>query len=122
MILADTSIWADHFDRRKRTLAGLLAREEVLGHPFVTAELALGNLADWSDTVAMLELLPQARVARPTELMILIEQEKLQGSGIGFVDAHLLASCRLSGALLWTRDKRLVAQAERLDCSWSTGA
>ena len=36
------------------------------------------------------------------------------GVGIGYVDAHLLASARLGGAMLWTRDKRLHATAAEL--------
>jgi predicted nucleic acid-binding protein len=121
MILADTSIWADYFDRRNSSLAELLAHEQVLGHAFVTAELALGNLANWSATVAMLESLPQARLATHSELLVLVQRECIQGSGIGFVDAHLVASCRLSCALLWTRDKRLGVQAQRLGCAWKPG-
>jgi len=120
MILVDTSIWADHFGRREKELARLLENEEVLGHAFVTAELALGNLIDRPGTIGMLEALPRATVASHTELMGMIEQEKLAGGGIGFVDAHLLAACRLSAASLWTRDIRLAAQAAALGLAWST--
>lgn len=118
MILVDTSIWADHFGRPIPEFQLLLEREEVLGHAYVTAELALGNLADPSDTIGMLEELPQARVATYSELMILIQGERLGGAGIGFVDAHLLTACRLSKAALWTRDKRLRAQAGAMGLSW----
>ncbi len=119
MILVDTSVWADHFGRRNAAIADLIEHDELLGHPFVTAELALGSLADWTSTVALLASLPQARVARQPELMVLIERQRLSGSGIGFVDAHLLASAMLSGALLWSRDKRLTVQAQRLGCAWT---
>ncbi|HEX6374938.1 MAG TPA: PIN domain-containing protein [Allosphingosinicella sp.] len=118
MILVDTSIWADHFGRRDADLDDILQREIVLGHEFVTAEIALGNLADPAGTIWMLESMPQARIANHPELMILIRRGRLAGSGIGFVDAHLLAACQLSGARLWTRDKRLRAQAEVLGVSW----
>jgi predicted nucleic acid-binding protein len=118
MILVDTSIWADHFGRRDADLALLLDGEEALGHAFVTAEIALGNLPDPGGILAMLESLPQAAVATQAELMSLIESAKLAGSGIGFVDAHLLAGCRLSAAMLWTRDKRLRAMAEALGLAW----
>ena len=119
MILVDTAVWADHFGRSDEVLAGLLEREQVLGHAFVTAEMALGNLADPLATIAMLNALPQAYVATHAELMTLIEHASLSGSGIGFVDTHLLAAASLSGALLWTRDKRLRAQAERLELAWA---
>lgn len=119
MILVDTSIWADHFGRPEREFQSLLEREEVLGHPYVTAEIALGNLADPAGTIAMLEALPQAQVATQSELMLFIERERLAGKGIGFVDAHLLTASRLSGALIWTRDKRLRTQAKALGLAWA---
>jgi predicted nucleic acid-binding protein len=44
-----------------------------------------------------------------------IDREALYGRGIGYVDAHLLASARLTaGGSLWTRDKRLHAVAGQL--------
>jgi predicted nucleic acid-binding protein len=121
MVLADTSIWIDHLARGDGELARLLGGEAVLGHPFVTAEIALGSLSDPAATIASLETLPQARMASHGELMHLIESERLGGGGIGLVDAHLLAACRLSGVAIWTRDKRLHAQAQRLGCAWAPG-
>jgi predicted nucleic acid-binding protein len=118
MILVDTSIWADHFARRNAHLDDLIRREIVLGHEFVTAEIALGNLADPPATIWMLESIPQARIAGHSELMILIQRGRLAGTGIGFVDVHLLAACQLSGARMWTRDKRLRVQAEALGIAW----
>lgn len=118
MILIDTSIWANHFGRRNADLDILLEREDVLGHAYVTAEIALGNLADPVRTLALLNSIPQAKIASQAELMRLIRVRKLAGSGIGFVDAHLLAACQLSESRLWTRDKRLQTQAETLKLSW----
>ena len=119
MILADTSVWVDYLARGDDDFARLLDANALLGHPFVTAEIALGSLADPSGTIALLDSLPEAQRASHDELMELIRCEGLGGSGIGFVDAHLLATCRLSGAALWTRDKRLRTQAERLGCDWT---
>ena len=119
MILADTSIWVDHLARGDVDLARLLDSENVLGHPFVTAEIALESLSNPAMTVALLEALPQAQTASQSELMALIVSERLGGVGIGFVDAHLLAASRLAGSALWTRDKRLRAQAQRLGLDWS---
>jgi len=119
MIIADTSVWIDHLRRMDDALFGLLEASEVLGHPFVIGELALGTVTNRGETIALLEGLPQGPVASPRELMHLIEREDLVCSGIGFVDAHLLASCRLSDAFLWSRDKRLAAQAQRLGCAWA---
>ena len=64
----------------------------------------------------MLRALPEARVARDPEVVRFIEAESLSGIGIGYVDAHLLAACRLTpGSRLWSRDKPLAEAAERLD-------
>ena len=119
MILADTTIWIDHLARGDTDLAQLLDSDFVLGHPFVTAEIALGSLSNPARTIALFEALPQAQTATQSELMELIRSERLGGVGIGFVDAHLLAACRLAGSALWTRDKRLRAQADRLGLAWS---
>lgn len=118
MIIVDTSIWADHFGRFNAELDGLIEREMLLCHELVTAEIMLGNLADPAGTLWMLEAMPQAPVASHTELMLLIRGSRLAGSGIGFVDAHLLAACQLATARLWTRDKRLRAKAGALGLSW----
>ena len=46
MILVDTSIWVDHLRVGDRTLVHLLSRAQVLAHPWVTGEIALGRLTD----------------------------------------------------------------------------
>lgn len=114
MILADTSVWVDHFRGGNITLEGLLNSSQILMHPMVVAELALGSLADRKQTLADLDMLPQALVARLDEVRQMIETRQLQSQGIGLTDAHLIAAMFLnSPALLWTRDKRLRSVAER---------
>jgi predicted nucleic acid-binding protein len=123
VILVDTSVWADHFRTRDIELGGLLERAMVLTHPFVIGEVALGNLRERRTTLDALRHLREARVASPAEILRLIEAERLAGSGVGYVDVHLLASARLTaGARLWTRDKRLSAAADRLGVAWQAGA
>lgn len=115
MILVDTSVWIDHFRKGDERLADLLERAQVVTHPFVIGELALGRLPRRDALLADLRDLPQASVADAGEIMLLIEQESLFGSGIGYLDVHLLAATRLTpDTSLWTRDKRLSAVAERL--------
>ena len=46
-------------------------------------------------------------VASHQEVLTLIDIHQLMGRGIGYVDAHLIASALLSHSLLWTGDKRL---------------
>ena len=114
MILADTSIWVDHLRLGLPTLADLLSEGRVLGHPWVIGELACGNLRDRSRLLQLLQGLPQAPLATDGEVMVLIERQRLMGRGIGWMDAHLLASALLASARLWSGDRRLSAIATEL--------
>jgi predicted nucleic acid-binding protein len=108
VILVDTSVWIDHLRRGNATLAGLLDQRLVLAHSWVIGELALGNLRSRQDVLALLHGLPQASAATDREALTLIERHRLFGSGIGYVDAQLLAATRLTpDAMLWTFDRKL---------------
>ena len=115
MILVDTSVWIDHLRSASAILSELLGDGEVLGHPFVLGELALGNLRRREEILRILRRLPQATSASHGELLEFIDREVLFGRGIGYVDAHLLAAARLTaGTKLWTHDRRLQAVAAQL--------
>jgi predicted nucleic acid-binding protein len=107
MILADTSVWIDHFRRGNRVFAGLLAEGMILAHPFVSGELACGNLKNRATILRNLGVLPTVTSSTQEETLQLIHDRKLWGQGIGWVDAHLLASALLSNCRLWTLDERL---------------
>jgi predicted nucleic acid-binding protein len=81
MILVDTSVWVDHFRRGDRQLGDLLSRGQVLMHPFVRGELALGNLKPRAEILTLLSDLPHATVAEENELLHIIESRKLMGFG-----------------------------------------
>lgn len=115
MILVDTSVWITHLRDGVGRLALLLEDGQVLGHPWVAGELALGTLAQRHVVLELLANLPQATTASDPEVMTLIETRQLFGRGIGFVDAHLLAATMLTdGSRLWTADQRLAAAAADL--------
>jgi predicted nucleic acid-binding protein len=115
VILVDTSVWVEHLHTGNEELAALLDGGEALAHPFVIGELALGNLQRRETFLSALRDLPQAVVAEDDEVFRMIDRQALFGRGIGYVDAHLLASTRLtSGIKLWTRDRRLQAVATQL--------
>jgi predicted nucleic acid-binding protein len=119
MVLVDTSVWIDHLRSSEPDLVKLLESNRVLGHSFVRGELALGNLSKRSVILKALDNLPQAPVAFNDEMNVFIENHVLFGLGIGFIDAHLLASTRLAvNAKLWTRDKRLLATASKFDLAY----
>jgi predicted nucleic acid-binding protein len=115
MILVDTSVWVEHFRRGQPTLVALLENSNVVIHPFVVGEVALGHLPRRAEVLEALNQLPQATVADTGEVLNFIDRHSLAGAGLGYVDVHLLASSRLtSDTLLWTFDRRLHAVADRL--------
>ncbi len=115
MILADTSVWIDRFRSGNQELHKQLKRGQITIHPCIIAELALGTLKARSRTLALLDLLPQVRVAQLNEIRTLVEARRLYGLGIGLTDTHLIASVLINPpTLLWTRDKQLRKAAESL--------
>jgi predicted nucleic acid-binding protein len=115
LILADTSIWMDHLRSEDREMRRHLQQGNIVTHPFVIAELALGSLRERTKTLALLDLLPQLRMPHLSEVRLMIEARRLYGVGIGLIDAHLIASIFVnSPTLLWTRDKPLRKVAEDL--------
>lgn len=115
MILVDTSVWVDHLQKGVAALAEALEREEVMAHPFVIGELACGNLKNRGEVLGLLGRLPSIAVADDDETLLFIERRHLMGKGLGYIDAHLLASVTIAdGVRLWTRDKRLARVAAEL--------
>jgi hypothetical protein len=87
----------------------------VLSHPLVIGELAMGSFKRRDLLLSELGDLPWAKIAEHDEVLHFVSQQRLFGSGIGYIDAHLLAAVRLApGTLLWTRDKRLREIASKL--------
>jgi predicted nucleic acid-binding protein len=121
VILVDTSVWVGHFRASDSTLIDLLERGLVLAHPFVIGELALGNLRNRSLVLESLSQMPGAVRAHDEEVLAFIESHRLQGLGVGYVDAHLLASAKLTpSSRLWTLDQRLDAVAAKLDIAFAS--
>jgi predicted nucleic acid-binding protein len=115
LILADTSIWIDHLRLGDEQLRKHLNGGIIAIHPFIIAELALASLQERVKTLALLDRLPQVRVAQMNEVRLAIEARRLYSRGIGLIDAHLIASIFINPpTLLWTRDKQLRKVAEDL--------
>ena len=108
MILADTSVWIDHFRSGEKDLQKALRQGQIVIHSWIIAELALGSLRERSKTLATLNLLPQVPAAQLSEVRHMIEARRLYSLGIGLSDAQLIASIFFDPpTLLWTRDRPL---------------
>jgi len=107
MVLVDTSVWVSHLRYGDARLVKLLNDGDVVCHPFIIGELACGNLRNRSEILSLLQSLPVTVQAEHGEILRFIENSKLMGRGLGYIDIHLLASALLTGVVLWTLDRRL---------------
>jgi predicted nucleic acid-binding protein len=116
MIVVDTSIWIDHFRNANSELVKLLtASAEIVCHPFIIGELALGSMNAQSAALVCLGQLPQLTIARHDEVMTAVQRHKLARTGIGYVDAQLVTAVLLTpGTKIWTKDRELHAVARVL--------
>ncbi len=116
MILIDTCIWIDHFIHPDPMVASLVESTEIVTHPMIIGELALGNLRNRTATLRDLGQLVMLMPVRHSQVLTFVEDQKLFGTGLHYIDVHLLASVLVTrDCQLWTRDKRLKAVAKRLN-------
>jgi predicted nucleic acid-binding protein len=111
-VLVDTSVWRRFFAgaSRFRVLSDLLDEDGVvLTHPFILGELVMGGMSGREQE--LLERLPVAAMMEHDEVLNLVRRRSLTRSGIGWVDAHLLASALASSAVLWSADRPLASAA-----------
>ena len=118
MIIADTSVWIYHFRHGLPDFAQALQKGLISTHPVVLGELATGNLLNRTKTLAALHCLPRTKTGTLDECMRFIELHHLFGKGIGWNDIQILVAARLSGAFLWTRDRRLEEAAKDLSVAY----
>jgi hypothetical protein len=118
-VLVDTSVWRRYFSGTAsvRGLGNLLDEDgAVLVHPFIIGEMVLGGLSAREEHLFV--RLPSAGVVPHGEVLELVRQRRLARRGIGWVDAHLLASALTSSAVLWSVDSDLSAVAADLGIGW----
>jgi predicted nucleic acid-binding protein len=119
MVLVDTSIWINHFNKSSAGLISLLNSAKVCIHPFIIGELACGNISNRTEILQLLKALPAVDQALDEEVFALVENKKLYGIGLGFIDVHLLASALINNVKIWTADKALNNAAVNLDINQS---
>ena len=114
-VLIDTSVWCAHFRKAQPPLLAMLENGLVVSHEFIVGELALSMSAEHLgvlEDIADMGFLPTVTLH---EYMQFVTNYRIAGRRIGFVDTHLLASCKLSDAGLWTLDTHLRAAAKDCD-------
>jgi len=107
MVLVDTSVWVSHLREGNTTLERLLNDGDVVCHPFIVGELACGNLKNRAEILSLLQALPMSIQAEHDEVIEFIENNRLMGKGLGYIDVHLITSAVLTGVPIWTLDKTL---------------
>lgn len=107
MILADTSVWINHFIRTDNDLIELMQKEALVMHPLVLVELACGNLRNRETRLSDLNLLPSVEAVSERETLVFLEKYSLFGKGLGFVDINLMATCKKHKIFLYTYEKAL---------------
>ena len=118
MILADTSVWVDHLRHTDVELVKVIQDDQLICHPFIIGEIALGSLKNRDSTLEWFNNQTECTVATDLEVMAMIERHELYAMGIGYIDAHLLASILLdTRTMLWTRDRRLRVAARKAGAS-----
>jgi predicted nucleic acid-binding protein len=110
VILVDTSVWIRYLSNREpfaSHLDQILDTEEAVGHEFVFGELLVGDRGGRSILLTSYALIPQLKRLPHSEVIEFARARRLLGLGIGWIDMHLLASTVVSGAQLYTTDRRL---------------
>ena len=121
MVLVDTAVWVDHLHTNDEHLSMLLENEQIVIHPMIIGELAMGNLANRQQTLEDFAKLPEISVATHQEVLFFVEHHRLMGTGISYIDAHLLTASVLHGETqLWTRDRRMMTVADQLEIMFAS--
>ena len=119
MVLVDTSVWVSHLRVGNTELENLLNDGDVACHSFVIGELACGNLKNRDEILSLLNALPMVSQAEHEEVLQFIENHRLMGKGLGYIDMHLLTSALINQVRMWTFDKRLKELSSRLGVRFS---
>jgi predicted nucleic acid-binding protein len=117
-VLVDTSVWVRHFRQRNPQLLVMLEDGEVLSHPLVVGELAMGSLKDRPQTLWSLSRLGRPPIATDVETHQMVEARRLWGRGIQWNDARILASSVIGGVKLWSFDVKLMEIAGEMGFAW----
>lgn len=122
MVLVDSSVWIRFLSNQapySEKLDQLLAVDEVLGHQLVYGELLIGDCGGRREFLNNYQSISQARIIPHFEVVEFVRHRGIHGRGIGWIDAHLLASALVERVRLWTVDSRLKILAAELGIAYS---
>ncbi len=125
MVLVDTSVWVRFLTGRQphaSTLDRLLANELVMSHGLVQGELLIGDTGGRAKLLAAYAEIHRAVMVPHAEVVEFVRSRGLQGRGIGWIDAHLLASTIVERCRLWTADGTLADTATKLGIGYRAEA
>ena len=121
IVLVDTSVWIRFLSNRApfaTELDRLLSRDEASGHELVYGELLIGDKGGRKQLLANYEHMHQAPAVSHHDVVEFVRSRRLHGRGIGWIDAHLLASALVGRLKLWTTDPRLAVLARELGIAY----
>ncbi len=121
MVLVDTSVWIRFLANRApyaAELDRLLERDEAAGHDLVYGELLIGDAGGRSQFLNSYDLIHRVPDIGHADVATFVRSRRLHGKGIGWIDAHLLASALVADAYLWTADKHLAGLAGELGIAY----
>src|SRR5688572_25403463 len=110
MVLVDTSVWIRFLANRapySAELDRLLERDEVAGHDLIHGELLIGDCGGREELLKSYIAMHRVSPVPHSDVVAFVLARRLHGRGIGWIDAHLLASALAARVLLWTADERL---------------
>ena len=117
MVLVDTSVWIRFLADRMpyaAELDRLLERDEAAGHELVYGELLIGDSGGRTNLLNSYCLIHQVPTVDHADVCAFVRSNRLYGKGIGWIDAHLLASALIADTFLWTADEHLAGLAREL--------
>jgi predicted nucleic acid-binding protein len=120
-VLVDTSIWIRFLagtEPYASSLDPLLSNDEALGHDFVYGELLIGDRGARTKLLAEYQMMRQAPLVANSEVVEFVKHHKINGRGIGWLDAHLLASAIVASSMIWTADRPLADVAQDIGVAY----
>lgn len=116
-VLVDTSVWIRFLSNRAPYAADLdrvLSRDEASGHELVYGGLLIGDNGGRAELLESYQRMDQAQVIPHSDVVAFVRSRKLNGRGLSWIDAHLLAPAVVGQLKLWTADAALASAAMEL--------